>query len=309
MTTIPDEKKLSAGKKHNAKRWLLIIGVLLILFVISYGVLGNSSNRKAGADNPDAQNPVVLSGTNAVAATPVPATATATTAATSTPTQTPTPVPTFTATATPEVVTNPKFDNVAIYTGPGEYYEVMREVDRSETLTLAAKLPNSIWVKVRMSDGQEGWVYTSLVNSEEISLEQILEETPIPTPIPTPVMLAGMEGHWIDIDLGDQMLYAWDGSELKGSFLVSTGTDHYLTETGRYNVYAKFPFSTMDGGDFWLPDVPWTMFYSGNFSIHGTYWHHNFGTPMSHGCVNMSVEDAEWLYNFSDIGTVVNIHY
>ncbi|HOW92139.1 MAG TPA: L,D-transpeptidase family protein [Anaerolineaceae bacterium] len=309
MTTIPDEKKLSTGKKYNVKRWMLIIGGLLVLSIISFEVWANSSNRMMSAGDPNGQNPAGLSETANAATSPVPATATATAAATSTPTSTPTPVPTFTPTATPEVVTNPKFDNVAIYTGPGEYYEVMREVDRSETLTLAAKLPNSIWVKVRMSDGQEGWVYTSLVNAEEIGLEQIINETPIPTPIPTPVMLAGMEGHWIDIDLGDQMLYAWDGSELKGSFLVSTGTDDYLTETGRYKIYAKFPFSTMDGGDFWLPDVPWTMFYSGDFSIHGTYWHHNFGTPMSHGCVNMSVEDAEWLYNFSDIGTVVNIHY
>ena len=97
--------------------------------------------------------------------------------------------------------------------------------------------------------------------------------------------------------------------ELKGSFLVSTGTDLYPTETGQYNIYAKFLVSSMDGGDFFLPDVPWTMFYSGDFSIHGTYWHHNFGTPMSHGCVNMSIADAEWLYNFSDIGTLVNIHY
>jgi len=131
MTTIPDEKKLSTGKKYNVKRWMLIIGGLLVLSIISFEVWANSSNRMMSAGDPNGQNPAGLSETANAATSPVPATATATAAATSTPTSTPTPVPTFTPTATPEVVTNPKFDNVAIYTGPGEYYEVMREVDRS----------------------------------------------------------------------------------------------------------------------------------------------------------------------------------
>jgi lipoprotein-anchoring transpeptidase ErfK/SrfK len=65
---------------------------------------------------------------------------------------------------------------------------------------------------------------------------------------------------------------------------------------------------TMRDFDYYLPDVPYSMYYSGDFSIHGTYWHHNFGTPMSHGCVNMDTSDAEWLYNWSSIGTLVNIH-
>ncbi|GIS67538.1 MAG: hypothetical protein CM1200mP6_06060 [Anaerolineaceae bacterium] len=49
-------------------------------------------------------------------------------------------------------------------------------------------------------------------------------------------------------------------------------------------------------------------FYSG-YGIHGTYWHDNFGTPMSHGCINLTIDDPEWLYNFSDIGTPVKIHH
>jgi lipoprotein-anchoring transpeptidase ErfK/SrfK len=64
----------------------------------------------------------------------------------------------------------------------------------------------------------------------------------------------------------------------------------------------------MRGDDYFLPDVPFTMYYYGDFSIHGTYWHHNFGTPMSHGCVNMDTNDAEWLFNFASVGTLVNIH-
>ena len=129
-----------------------------------------------------------------------------------------------------------------------------------------------------------------------------------PTETSTPVVLNGIEDHWIDIDLSEQMLRAYDGTELMASFLVSTGINIYPTETGQYHIYVKFPTYTMTGRDYFLPDVPYSMFYSGDFSIHGTYWHHNFGTPMSHGCVNMDTNDAEWLYNWSSVGTLVNIH-
>jgi len=70
----------------------------------------------------------------------------------------------------------------------------------------------------------------------------------------------------------------------------------------------KFLFTDMHGSDYFLPDVPFTMYYSGDFSIHGTYWHHKFGTPMSHGCINMDTSEAEWLYNWASVGTIVNIH-
>jgi lipoprotein-anchoring transpeptidase ErfK/SrfK len=105
------------------------------------------------------------------------------------------------------------------------------------------------------------------------------------------------------------MLYAFDGSDLVGSFLVSTGTIRFPTEYGQYHIYADFRFTDMHGPDYFLPNVPYTMFYNKDFSMHGTYWHHNFGTPMSHGCVNMDTRDAEWLYYWSSVGTFVNIHY
>jgi lipoprotein-anchoring transpeptidase ErfK/SrfK len=231
------------------------------------------------------------------------------TATTLTATSSPTAIPTLTSTSTPEINANVYYDVVKLYSGPGESYEVVREVSRSDTLILTGKVRNKVWLKAKTSDGQEGWLYTSLVNLAGIDLDQLPIETPVPKPIPTPVALVGIEGHWIDIDLSDQMVYAWDGTELKGSFLVSTGTHVYPTVIGQYHVYVKFPKIDMDGADFYLPDVPSAMFYNGNYSIHGTYWHHNFGTPMSHGCVNMSLEDAEWLYNFSEVGTLVNIHW
>ncbi|NIO43122.1 MAG: L,D-transpeptidase family protein, partial [Burkholderiales bacterium] len=63
------------------------------------------------------------------------------------------------------------------------------------------------------------------------------------------------------------------------------------------------------GFNYVLPNVPYVMYFYKDYAIHGTYWHNNFGTPMSHGCVNMSTADARWLYNWSSYGTLVNVHY
>jgi lipoprotein-anchoring transpeptidase ErfK/SrfK len=65
----------------------------------------------------------------------------------------------------------------------------------------------------------------------------------------------------------------------------------------------------MAGPGYYLPNVPYTMYFYRGYAIHGTYWHHNFGTPMSHGCVNMYTPDAEWMFYFSSVGTLVNIHW
>ena len=113
---------------------------------------------------------------------------------------------------------------------------------------------------------------------------------------------------WIDIDLGNQMLYAFDGDELVGSFVVSTGTYLHPTVTGQYKIYVKYASTDMRGDDYYLPDVPYTMYFYEGYGIHGTYWHNNFGTPMSHGCVNMITSDAQWLFNWASVGTTVNVH-
>lgn len=112
---------------------------------------------------------------------------------------------------------------------------------------------------------------------------------------------------WIAVDLSSQTLYAFEGSSLVNSFLVSTGVAAHPTVTGTFHVYVKYRYADMSGPGYYLPDVPYTMYFYDGYGIHGTYWHHNFGTPMSHGCVNMLTEDAGWLYDWASIGTVVYI--
>ncbi len=114
--------------------------------------------------------------------------------------------------------------------------------------------------------------------------------------------------HWIDVDLGDQMLYAYVDNTLVASFLVSTGLPNTPTPTGRFYVYVKLLFDDMQGPGYYLPDVPYTMYFYEGYGIHGTYWHNNFGNPMSHGCINMETGDAGWLFDWSYVGILVNIH-
>lgn len=114
---------------------------------------------------------------------------------------------------------------------------------------------------------------------------------------------------WIDVDLSQQRVYAYEGEAVVNSFLVSTGTWQTPTVTGEYKIWIKLRYTDMSGPGYYLPNVPYTMYFYKGYGLHGTYWHNNFGTPMSHGCVNLSLPDAEWLYNFASVGTVVNVHY
>jgi len=116
-------------------------------------------------------------------------------------------------------------------------------------------------------------------------------------------------GRYIDINLSEQTLYAFEGTNQVNSFLVSTGRSGYATPTGEFHIYGKDRYTLMDGPDYYLPNVPFVSWFLGDYSIHGTYWHHNFGHVMSHGCVNASTGDAEWLFGWADIGTPVYIHY
>ena len=114
---------------------------------------------------------------------------------------------------------------------------------------------------------------------------------------------------WIDIDLSSQRLRAYAGNTVLRTMVVSTGIARYPTPPGRFRIYSKYPSITMSGPGYYLPGVPHSMFFYRGYAIHGTYWHNNFGTPMSHGCINLTRADAAWLYSWAPIGTLVVIHW
>jgi lipoprotein-anchoring transpeptidase ErfK/SrfK len=117
------------------------------------------------------------------------------------------------------------------------------------------------------------------------------------------------DGRWIDVNLSQQQIYAYEGDILVNTFIVSTGLPDTPTVTGEYRIYIKVPLQDMSGPGYYLTDVPWVMFFYEDYGFHGTYWHNNFGSPMSRGCVNLSMDDAAWLYDWASVGTPVSVHY
>ena len=124
------------------------------------------------------------------------------------------------------------------------------------------------------------------------------------------------QAKWIEVDLTHQYLRAWEyNSKVFGQY-ISSGLSPNLTPTGTFHIFTKLRYDDMTNGkagdeDYYnLPDVPWVMyFYEGGYALHGTYWHHKFGYPMSHGCVNMTTDGAAWVYAWAPLGTTVWIHY
>ena len=149
--------------------------------------------------------------------------------------------------------------------------------------------------------------------------------TPTSTPTPTiePTRLADLGGfvlpnvqegeRWVDVNLTLQTLTAYEGNEPIYQTLISSGRPPYYTVTGQFRVYYRLEEQTMDGRrlgfDYVTPGVPHVQYFYGDFAIHGATWHNDFGTPVSHGCVNVTPADAEWLYNWMSYGTLVSVHY
>ncbi len=209
-----------------------------------------------------------------------------------------TPTATFTAIPTAAAVqeTQPEVVSV-IPTNPPPTLEVVVLPTDTPFVEPAASAPEVT--------SEPGMVYA------EIIADTPTPEYTAPTAAPNlPPQVASNGGeHWIDVDLSQQRVYAYEGDTVVNSFVVSTGTWQTPTVTGKYKVWIKVRSQAMSGPGYYLPDVPYVMYFYKGYGLHGTYWHNNFGTPMSHGCVNLTISDAEWLYNFSSVGTVVNVHY
>ncbi len=138
-----------------------------------------------------------------------------------------------------------------------------------------------------------------------------------PPAIPSVASRPAGAAKWIDVNLSKQYLVAFEGDKIVWSGYISSGRGENFTPTGTYKVFTKIvvqdmrgPDPTLPGGAYFQPDVPWVMYFAdGGYAIHGVYWHNNFGTPMSHGCVGMPVGAANFIYNWAPIGTVVVIHH
>lgn len=172
-------------------------------------------------------------------------------------------------------------------------------VQPGDTLALIAKAQGSTVEQLMRINGlpNSGFVYAG---------QRLRVQTP-----PAPRNAFGVAGapadgrRWIEIDLSDQTLTAWQGDVPVLETKVSTGKASTPTVTGDFQIYTKYDSQHMTGDDYDLPGVPWVMYFYRDFAIHGAYWHANFGYATSHGCVNMRIPEAEALYQWAAEGTEV----
>lgn len=165
----------------------------------------------------------------------------------------------------------------------------MLQSDAGDLFGIGAGGDKPFWVKITV--GQEQSRETVVSWTPELNPENL-----------------SREGRWVDVDLGQQLLTAYEGSTPVMRFIVSTGTASHPTVTGQFRIWVKLEATDMSGPGYNLKDVPFTMYFYQGYGLHGTYWHDNFGTPMSHGCVNLRTSDAAWLFDFVSTGTLVNVH-
>jgi len=165
-------------------------------------------------------------------------------------------------------------------------------LQRYQTVTLFAEERRGngeIWYLV----GHDQWVEQSNVSRVDV-------DPPHPE--------IGPGDKWIEIDLFEQTIAAYEGARMVYATMISSGRTATATPTGLYRVHYKLREGKMsnpdveDGSPAWyyIEDVPWTLYFHGGYSIHAAFWHDAFGFLRSHGCVNLAPRDAEWFFNWSD---------
>jgi len=153
-------------------------------------------------------------------------------------------------------------------------------------------------------------VWDMIGPDEWVEGRQVAGVTPSTAPPP------GVDtNRWIEVNLAEQTLAVYDNNQLVFATVVATGVDRFWTRPGLFKIYEKKVTETMSGSSlpdrsdyYYIEDVPWTMYFDDARALHGAYWHNGFGYPRSHGCVNMSVGDSHWLYNWANVGDYVYVY-
>ena len=172
--------------------------------------------------------------------------------------------------------------------------------------------PRRQWVDLANTVGALWSASTTDARTVELRLtnDDSVPVTPVPS-AEAQAQAAG-SGKWIAVNVSNQTLVAYEGDWPVFSGRVSTGLPRTPTPIGTFRVFTKLVADDMRGGSYavgdyyYLPRVPWVMYFAaGGYAIHGTYWHSNFGNPMSHGCVNLETDNARWLFDWAPMGTTV----
>jgi lipoprotein-anchoring transpeptidase ErfK/SrfK len=123
---------------------------------------------------------------------------------------------------------------------------------------------------------------------------------------------SGSAARWIEVNLAEQTLAVYQDHRLVFATMIASGVEPFWTRPGVFQIGKKIESETMRNNDpsdfYYLDNVPWTMYFDGPRALHGAYWRTRFGYPQSHGCVNLSVGDAQWIYNWAQEGDWVYVH-
>lgn len=146
-----------------------------------------------------------------------------------------------------------------------------------------------------------------------IGPDQWLEGRKVARVIPNTTPPQGITANrWIDVDLAEQTMTVYDNNRLVFATVIASGQEPFWTRPGTFQIYQKKEVETMRNNDpsdyYYLDNVPWTMYFDGSRALHGAYWRTRFGYPQSHGCINLSVGDANWLFHWAHEGDWVYIH-
>lgn len=202
---------------------------------------------------------------------------------------------------------------IPVYSGPGVEYEEL------------AELRNGMVLKIRSKEVRNGQVWYHVFFDEWLRHPERVEGSWYIPAVAGRVVTDDGERSLITsgassskkiiISLSDHMLYAYEGDKEFLVTKVSTGVSSTPTPKGTFTVYKKTPSRYMQGplpgvndNPFDLPGVPWNLYFTEDGAvIHGSYWHDRYGTDQSSGCINLPPELAKLLYDWADLGTVVEI--
>jgi hypothetical protein len=146
----------------------------------------------------------------------------------------------------------------------------------------------------------DGWLWYLIGPEQWVHQTRMGKITPVERP-------EGVTGRWVAVDLYEQTLIAYENDTPVFATLVASGLKDWPTREGLFQIWDRHEATPMSGAfgapDFYyLEEVPWTMYYDGDIALHGSYWHDGFGYRRSHGCVNLTITDAHWLYDWTADG-------
>ena len=188
------------------------------------------------------------------------------------------------------------FEQIPVMRAPGYGAEKTRDqIFPFQTMNIytSQNADNEEWYLI----GPDRWV-------EGRKVARVIPATAIPQGVTT--------NRWIEVDLAEQTLAVYENNQLIFATVIASGMEPFWTRPGLFQIFQKKETETMRNNDpsdfYYLENVPWTMYFDGVRALHGAYWRTRFGYPQSHGCVNLSVGDAHWIYNWAVEGEWVYVH-